>query len=78
MQTFLRHTSTGQYFQSLDCWTPDRDNAHDFGLVARAVKFAQKARLPNLELILSFDDPRQVTATPFEKFWRRLSRSKHV
>ncbi len=77
MQTFLRHASTGQYFQSLDCWTPDRDNAHDFGLIARAVKFAKKTRLPNLELVLSFDDPSRVTATPFGKFWLGLLRSKN-
>jgi hypothetical protein len=76
MQTFLRHASTGQYFQSLDGWTPDRDNAHDFGLIARAVKFAQKTRLPNLELILSFDDASRVKATPFIQAWRGLLRNK--
>jgi len=70
MQTFLRHTSTGQYFQSLDKWTPDRDDAHDFGFIARAVKFARGIRVPDLEVILSFDNPRQVAGMPFGKLWR--------
>jgi hypothetical protein len=39
-------------------------------LVARVVKFAQKMLLPNLELILSFDEPYQITATTFGTFWR--------
>jgi len=76
MHTFLRHASTGQCFEYLDRWTPDRDRAHDFGLVAKAVKFAQKMQLPNLELILSFDDPHQVTAMSFGKFRRRVLRGK--
>ena len=76
MRTLLRHASTGQYFQSLDTWTPDRDNAHDFGLIARAMKFAKKIGLPNLELIVSVDDPNQISNTPFEAFLRRVIRGK--
>lgn len=68
MRTFLRHIATGQYFQSLDKWTPDRDDAFDFGIVSKAVKIARKLRIPELELVLSFDDPEQAAATPFEKF----------
>lgn len=68
MKTFLRHVATGQYFESLDKWTPDADEAHDFGLVARAMKFAQKAHIPGLELILSFEAPEQETAVLFDKF----------
>ena len=77
MQTLLRHASTGQYFQSLDSWTPDRDNAYDFGLIGRAMKFAKKIGLPDLELIVSVDDPQQLSNTPFEVFWRRILRVRH-
>ena len=77
MRTLLRHASTGQYFQSLDTWTPDRDNAHDFGLIARAMKFAKKIGFPDLELIVSVDDPKQIRNTPFEVFWRKVLRAKH-
>jgi hypothetical protein len=72
MRTLLRHASTGQYFQSLDTWTPDRENAHDFGLIARAMKFARKIGLPDLELILSVDDPHQFRTTPFQVFLRKV------
>jgi hypothetical protein len=76
MRTLLRHASTGQYFQSLDMWTPDRDNAYDFGLIGRAMKFARKIRLPDLELILSVDNPEQINKTPFQVFLRKVLRNK--
>ncbi len=76
MRTFLRHRSTGQYFQSLDGWTPDRDNAFDFGIIARAMKFAHKLALADLEIVLSFDELNQITPAPFEAFWRGICASK--
>ncbi|HZR16087.1 MAG TPA: hypothetical protein VFE51_02065 [Verrucomicrobiae bacterium] len=77
MRTFLRHSATGQYFQSLDSWTVDREEAHDFGLIARAMRFARKIGLPSLELIIDVDDPKQVRETPFEVFWRRAAHARH-
>ena len=56
--------------------TPDRDNAYDFGLIGRAMKFARKMRLPNLELILSVDNPEQISKTPFQVFLRKVLRNK--
>ena len=69
---------TGHYFQSLERWTLDRDDAYDFGLVSRAIKVAHKLRIRDLELVLSFDEPQQAPATPFEQFLRGLMRpGKH-
>src|SRR5271169_6366241 len=68
MRTLLRHSLTHQYFQSLETWTPDRNEAHDFGLIARAVKFAHKAGLSDLDLILSFESHEQASAVSFERF----------
>ena len=62
MKTLLRHIATGRYFQSLEKWTLERDDAHDFGLIATATKFARKAHITGLELILSFDSPKQAEA----------------
>jgi hypothetical protein len=62
MKTLLRDIATGQYFQSLDKWTRERADAHDFGLIATATKFARKAHIPGLELVLSFDSPKQAGA----------------
>jgi hypothetical protein len=68
--------ATRLYFQSVEKWTPDREEAHDFGLISRAVKIAQKLRIPELELVLSLDEPDQAAATPFEQFLRGLPRPK--
>jgi hypothetical protein len=78
MKTLLRHVPTGQYFMSLDRWTPDRDEAHDFGLIARALRFAREAAIPDLELVLRFDGPEPVAGIPFEKLlWgQRIARPK--
>jgi hypothetical protein len=79
MRTFLRHIATGQYFQSLERWTPDRDDAYDFGIIAKAMKVAHKTGVPDLELVLSLDDPDEVAATPFEKLLHGLlhTRKRH-
>jgi hypothetical protein len=61
----------------LDTWTPDRDNAHDFGLINRAAKFAKKIGLPDLELIVSVDDPQKLSNAPLGAFLRNLLRPKH-
>ena len=74
MKTLLRHASTGKYFQSLDKWTPEREQAHDFGIVRRAIKFAQKMRISDLELILSFDEPQSLGSTAFGDFIRKAMR----
>jgi hypothetical protein len=68
--------ATGHYFQSLEKWTLDRDDALDFGFVSKAMKVAHQLRIRDLELELSFDDPKQVAATPFEKFLHGLSHSR--
>jgi hypothetical protein len=62
MRTLLRNIQTGQYFQALDKWTFNPAEAHDFGRLGRAMQFAVKAGLPDLELILSFDDEPAVNA----------------
>ena len=73
MKTLLRHVATGQYFQSIDKWTPDREEAHDFGIISKAMKLARKMRIPDLELVLSLDGPALVAAPPFVKFLFGLS-----
>ena len=73
MKTLLRHVATGQYFQSLEKWTLDRDDAYDFGFISKAMKIARKTRIPDLELVLSLDGPGARAATPFVKFLFGLS-----
>jgi hypothetical protein len=53
-------------FQSLEKWTSDPKKAHDFGLIARAVRFATRAGFPQMELVLSFGDPQELPASVLE------------
>ncbi len=66
MRTLLRHIPSGKYFQSLEKWTSDPKKAHDFRLIARAVRFSTKARFPQMELVLSFNRPEESRAFVFE------------
>jgi hypothetical protein len=68
--------ATGHYFQSLEKWTLDLDDAYDFGLISKAMKVAHKLHIRDLELVLSLDDPAQAAATPFEKFLRGLPHNR--
>jgi hypothetical protein len=78
MRTFLRHIATGQYFQAQAKWTPDRDDAFDFGIISKAAKAARKMRIPNLELVLWSDGPGQTATTPFEKFLLGLKQKRRA
>lgn len=68
--------ATRRYFQSEARWTLDRDDAFDFGVLSKAMKIAQKLRIPDLEVVLSMDNPEQASDTPFAKFLRDLSRPR--
>jgi hypothetical protein len=70
--------ATRRYYQSLQKWTSDRDDAYDFGLVSKAMKVAHRLHIRDLELELSFESPEPAPATPFENFLRALSHTpKH-
>ena len=56
MRTLLRNIRTGQYFQSLEKWTSNPDEAHDFKHLGRAMKFAVKAGFTDMELVVAFDE----------------------
>jgi len=78
MRTFLRHVATGKYFQAHAKWTPDRDDAFDFGIISKATKAARKMHIPDLELVLWSDGPMGADATPFEKFLLGLKRTRRA
>ncbi len=68
--------ATGHYFQSVEKWTLDRDEAYDFGVISKAVKAAHKLRIRDLELVLSFDGQDALPAAPFARFLHRLSQKQ--
>jgi hypothetical protein len=68
MRTLLRDPATGQYFESLERWTSDQQQAHDFGPIERAVKFAHKAHFADMELVLTFEVAESDPEVPFDQF----------
>jgi hypothetical protein len=70
--------ATRRYFQSAAKWTPDRDDAYDFGFISKAMQVAHRLRIRDLELVLSLDDLERAAATPFQKLLRGLAHAgKH-
>ena len=64
MKVFLRNTQTGWYYQEPSKWTPDLDAACDLEQVARAVEQIFEAHLDNVEILLSYDEPRYDLVLP--------------
>jgi hypothetical protein len=58
MKVFIRNTQTGWYYQEPSKWTPEQEAACDLGQVARAVERIFEAHLDNVEILLSYDEPR--------------------
>ncbi len=71
MRALLRHTLTGQYYRSLGKWTSNPELACDFGAVALAMGVARQTNSPNLELSLSFDNPREAASFSLNDLFRR-------
>ena len=64
MKVFIRNTKTGWYYQEPPNWTPDQRAASDLGQVARAVERIFAAQLENVEILLSYDEPRYDLVLP--------------
>lgn len=75
MRTLLRQASTGLYFQGPDQWTGNRENAHNFKMIDRALAFVRQWNLRDLELVFAFNDGEEVTRVPIDKMELRYSES---
>ncbi len=64
MKVFIRNTNTGWYFQEPSKWTRDQAAATDLGQVARTVERIFEAHLENVEILLSYDEPRYDLVLP--------------
>ncbi len=58
MRVLIRDLQTGDYFQSPDQWTAQRERARDFGQSVKAAAFASQQHLHHIEIVLSFADPK--------------------
>ncbi len=64
MKVFIRNTKNGWYYQEPSNWTPDPQAASDLGQVARAVERIFQTRLEDVEILLSYDEPRYDLVLP--------------
>jgi hypothetical protein len=73
MKTLLRKISTGLYFQGPDQWTTDPAEAHNFRMIDRALEFAERWQLRDVELVFAFRGVEQVKRVPIERLTLRYS-----
>ena len=64
MKVFLRNTQTGWFYQGPSQWTPNQAAALNLEQVARAVSHIFEIHLENVEILLSYDDPRYDLVLP--------------
>ena len=64
MKVFIRNTKSGWYYQAPSKWTPDQGAGLDLGQVARAVERIFEHHLENVEILLSYDEPRYDLVLP--------------
>ena len=64
MKVFLRNTKTGWFYQGPSRWTPEQAVALDLVQVARAVERIFEAHLEDVEILLSYEDPRYDLVLP--------------
>ena len=77
MKVFIRDTQTGWYFQEPSKWTPDQAAAFDHGQIAKAVERIFAAHLENVEILLSYDEPRYDLILPVPPSPSRADPLKH-
>ncbi len=61
------------YFQGINKWTADPDQAFDFKLIDRALKFAEIWHLDDVELAFAFNEARHIVEVPVERAALRFS-----
>lgn len=57
MRILLQHSRTQLYLRGLGDWTPDANQAYDFGHSQRAIDFAREHYLTGLQIAVKFIDP---------------------
>jgi hypothetical protein len=67
MKTLLQDVRSGVYFQGLENWTPQAEEAFDFKNTERAIRFVRDAGLKDVELVFAFPDPRYNIHVPVDE-----------
>jgi hypothetical protein len=64
MKVFIRNTKTGWFYQEPSQWMPNQGAASDLEQVARAIERIFEDHLENVEILLSYDEPRYDLVLP--------------
>ena len=69
MRVLLRNKARGNFFQGVEDWTLELEEAFDFQSPERAVKFVRNANLKaaEMEIVLAFDNPRYNIPLPVDE-----------
>ncbi len=67
MRVLLLNAKSKLYLKTLDRWTPQPEQAQDFGNSLRAALFAQQHCLNDLEVFLDFGDQEYNVYLPVEE-----------
>ena len=58
MRIILQDRESLLYFKATNEWTPDIDKAADFQQLAQAIEFVRTSKLPKLDAVMWFGDPK--------------------
>jgi len=64
MRIILQNRESLLYFKSFDEWTEEIEEARDFRQVASAFDYVQIFKIPNLDVVMNFGDPKYDVKTP--------------
>lgn len=67
MKVLLRNTLNRWFYQGPSKWTPRQSEALDLGQAAWAVDLVFREHLENVEILLSYDDPRHDMVMPVSR-----------
>jgi hypothetical protein len=67
MRTLLRHRISGLFFQGVNQWTENAEQAYDFRFIDRAMHFADTWELGDVELAFTFEEPYSIQTAPLER-----------
>jgi hypothetical protein len=72
VKVLLRNTLNGWYYQGPSKWTPRQLEALDLAQLAWAVEMVFREHLENVEIVLSYDDPRYNVVLPVERLRQNI------
>src|SRR5438876_11072113 len=67
MKTIIRDSRNGTYFQGIEDWTENPQQAFDFKGPDRAIRFVRDAGLKQMEVVFAFGDPRYDVHLPIDE-----------